>query len=95
MFARIRGWYRRKLYRPGQVVARFLAPDVRRDVEIVDASGIDAGLLTVRARTWNVLYATRGLRPEPPFGDVRTVSVGDLWAWSGERWGGPVPETDQ
>ena len=88
-------WHRRRLYRPGRVVSRFLAPDVRRDVEVVDASEIDAGRLTVRVRTWNVLYAIKGLAPEPPFGEVRTETVGELWAWSGEPWGGPVPEPDR
>jgi hypothetical protein len=83
------------LYRPGQVVSRFLATDVRRDVQVVDASGIDAGLLKVRTRTWNVLYTIKGLSPEPPFVEVRTVAVRDLWAWSGEPWGGPIPDADQ
>ncbi len=90
-FSHLRRWHQRRLYRPGQIVSQFLAPDVRRDVEVVDASGIDAGLLAVRTRTWNVLYAIKGLSPEPPFGEVRTVAVEDLWAWSGESWGGPVP----
>jgi hypothetical protein len=91
MFARIRRWYRRRLYRPGRIVSRFLAPDVRRDVEVVDASEIDAGRLTVRTRTWNILYAIRGLSPEPPFGEVRSVAVGDLWSWSGGALGWPGP----
>ena len=67
MFARIRRWYWRRVYRPGRIVSRFLAPDVRRDVEVVDASEIEAGRLIVRSRTWNVLHAIRGLSPEPPF----------------------------
>ena len=94
MFARIRRWYRRRVYRPGRVISRFLVPDIRRDVEVVDASRIDAGLVTVRTRTWNVLYAAKGLSPEPPFGKTLTVEVGNLWAWSGEPWGGPVPSAD-
>jgi hypothetical protein len=94
MLAWIRRWYRRRYYRPGRVLSRFLVPDVRRDVEVVDASQIDAGLLSARIRTWNVLYAAKGLSPVPPFGGVRTVAVKDLWAWSGEPWGGPVPEPD-
>jgi hypothetical protein len=94
-FSHLRRWHRRRLYRPGRVVSRFLAPDVRRAVEVVDASEVDAGRLTVRTRTWNVLYAIKGLMPEPPFGEVRTVAVVDLWAWSGEPWGGPVPEADR
>jgi hypothetical protein len=94
-FTHIRRWYRRRLYRRGRVVSRFLAPDVRRDVEVVDASEIDAGRLTVRIRTWNVLYAIKGLSPEPPFGDPRVIAMAELWAWSGESWGGPVPVADR
>lgn len=94
-FSHLRRWYRRRLYRPGQIVSRFLAPDVRRDVEVVDASAIDAGLLTVRTRTWNVLYVIKGLSAEPAFGEVRTVALEDLWAWSGEPWGGPTPGADR
>lgn len=94
-FSHLRRWYRRKLYRPGHVVSRFVAKDVQRDVEVVDASAIEAGRLTVRTRTWNVLYVIKGLSPKPAFGEVRTVALGDLWAWSGEPWGGPVPEADR
>jgi hypothetical protein len=43
MFARIRGWYRKMLYRPGCVVTRFLATDVRRDVE-TDSARPEGGL---------------------------------------------------
>ena len=92
MFNMIRRWYRRRRYRPGRVIARFLAPDIRRDVEIVDASQIDTGLISARIRTWNVLYAAKGLEAEPPFGEVRTIEIKDLWVWTGELWGGPVPE---
>jgi hypothetical protein len=94
-FSHLRRWYRRRLYRPGRVVSRFLAPDVRRDVQVIDASSIDAGLLVVQTRTWNALYAIKGNLPEPPFGEVRTVAIEDLWAWSGEPWGGPVPQADR
>lgn len=94
-FSHLRRWYRRRLYRPGSVVSRFLVPDVRRDVEVVDASEIDAWRLTVRTRTWNVLYAIKGLSPEPQFGDIRVVAMADLWAWSGECWGGPIPAADR
>jgi hypothetical protein len=91
-FRHLRRWYLRRLYGPGRVVSRFLAPDVRRDVEVVDASEVDAGRLTVRTRTWNVLYAIKGMSPRPPFGDVRVVALTDLWTWSGQPWGGPVLE---
>jgi hypothetical protein len=91
-FSHMRRWHRRRLYRPNRVLSRFLAPDIRRDVQVVDASEIDVGRLTVRTRTWNVLYAIKGRSPEPPFGDVRVMALSDLWAWSGQPWGGPVPE---
>lgn len=88
----LRRWLRRRHYRPGRVVTRFLAPDVRRDVEVIDAAQIDTGIITARVRTWNVLYAAKGLAPFPPFGDVRTVEIRNLWVWSGAPWGGPIPE---
>jgi len=94
-FSHLSRAYRRRLFRPGRVVSRFLAPDVRRDVEVVEASEIDAGRLTVRTRTWNVLYAVKGLSPKPPFGDIHEVALTDLWTWSGESWGGPVPAADR
>lgn len=94
MFTRICRWYRRWVYRPGRVVSRFLAKDVRRDVLVVDTSEIDSDQITVRVRTWNVLHTVRGLSPLPPFGEARTVAISDLWTWSGQSWGGPVPEEE-
>src|SRR5262245_19066447 len=78
-FRQVRRWVRRREYRPGRVVTRFRAPDVRRDVEVVDASQIDAGVITARVRTWNLLYAARGLAPVPPFGEARAVEIRELW----------------
>src|SRR4051794_26098542 len=65
------------------------------DAEIVDASRAAAGVLTVRTRTWNVLYAINGLQPRPPCGDVREVAIAELLKWSCEPWGGPVPRIDR
>jgi hypothetical protein len=93
-FRHLRRVHRKRLYRPGRIVTRFLVPDVRRDVEVVDASELDSGLLTVRTRTWNVLYESKGLSPLPPFGASRTVAIAHLWDWTGEPWGGAVPEAD-
>src|SRR5438046_2919210 len=85
-FRHLRRWHRRRMYRPGRVVSRFVAPDVRRDVLVVDASRIDAGVVAARVRTWNVLYAARGLAPVVPFGEVQVVELAGLWAWSGAAW---------
>ena len=90
---KIRLWRWRRRYRPGQVVTEFIARDVRRDVEVVDVSSIEAGIISARVRTWNVLYAIKGIAPMPPFQDVRKIEIKDLWRWSGEPWGGPVPDS--
>ena len=92
---RLRVWFWKRQYRQGSVISRFLAPDIRREVEVVDTSDITSGVLTVRTRTWNVLYAIRGHQPEPAFGAVRSVEIANLWRWSGELWGGPVPSSDE
>jgi hypothetical protein len=89
---RLRLWKRR--YRPGAVVRHFLAPDIQREVEIVDVSQIESGRIAARTRTWNVLYAIRGMAAQPEFGPVRMIAIKDLWKWSGEPWGGPVPEPE-
>ena len=76
---KIRYWQWKRRYRPGVVVSRFLTPDIRRDVEVLDASRIASGVITARIRTWNVLYAIRGIEPEPAFGDAREIAIRGLW----------------
>jgi len=93
LLKKIRLWRWKRQYRPDRVVTRFLAPDVRRDVEVVDVSLIEGGMISARIRTWNLLYAAKGIAPKPPFGDVRRIEIKDLWIWSGEPWGGPVPDS--
>jgi len=88
---KFRSWYWARHYVAGKTLTHFIANDVRRDVEIVDASRAAAGVLTVRTRTWNVLYAIAGIASEPLYGDVREIAISDLWKWSGKSWGGPVP----
>lgn len=53
MLARLRRCLLRRKYTAGAQLSQFLAPDVRRDVEIVEASELDAGYVTARMRTWN------------------------------------------
>jgi hypothetical protein len=91
-FRELRRWLQRRQYRPGRVVTRFVARDVRRDVEVLDAAQIHAGIITARVRTWNVLDAAKRLAPVPAFGEVRTVEIRELWVWSGAPSGGPIPE---
>lgn len=95
LLKRLRELYWRRKYRPGRVVTRFLAPDVRRDVEIIDSKEIEKGAITGRVRTWNVLYASKGIKAAPPFSEPKTLELAHLWDWSGEPWGGPVPESDE
>jgi hypothetical protein len=93
LITRIRLWLIRRKYRPGRVISRFLAPDVRQDVEVVDVSRIESGTISARVRTWNVLYTAKGLARQPPFSDIREIEIKNLWHWSGEPWGGPLPDS--
>lgn len=93
MLSTIRQWWLRKSYRAGKVVTNFIARDIRRDVEVIDDSRILEGVLIVRTRTWNVLYHLKNIQQKPEFGEPREVAINALWDWSGESWGGPVPQT--
>ena len=90
---RIRVWIWKMQYRPGRVVSRFIAHDIRRDVDVADVSRIDDGIIAGRIRTWNVLYAINGLEEEPSFSDVQELRIAGLWDWTGKLWGGPVPRS--
>jgi hypothetical protein len=94
MLAALRRYLWRKQFHPGASLTRFIAKDIRRDVEVVDASEVDAGYITAKVRTWNALYAVRGLAQKPELSEPRRLEIRTLWAWTGESWGGPVPEDD-
>ena len=84
----------RKRFRVGATFSHFIAKDIRRKVEVVDASEISQGFVTAKIRTWNVLYAIKGIVPQPNFGHPRRIRIDDLWDWDGPVWGGPVPPKD-
>ena len=86
--------YRRKRFRVGATLSRFVARDIRRDIEVVDTTEVDQGFVTVRTRTWNVLYASKGIAPEPDFGEPKRVGIDKIWDWKGSSWGGPVPHEE-
>lgn len=86
---------RRRRYRPGVTLVQFVAPDICREVEVMDASDIHLGYITARVRTWNVLYCHRGLTQEPGFSTPQRIQISTLWEWHGADWGGPVPEDDE
>jgi hypothetical protein len=90
---RIRYWKRR--YRTGRTFTRFIAPDIRREIEIIDTSHIESGVISARVRTWNVLYAVKGIKQPPPFDEPRTIEIKELWKWTGKPWGGPVPKSPE
>ncbi|MCA9602696.1 MAG: hypothetical protein R3A78_12300 [Polyangiales bacterium] len=79
MFSRLRQYLRRKKYRRGARLSRFLAPDIRRDVEIIDDSEVGDGFVRARIRTWNVLYAVKlGKTPDEPSEELR-IAIDQLW----------------
>lgn len=70
------------------MLSRFIAPDVRRDIQIVSVARIDEGYVQCRVRTMNVLYLSRKLVPEPDFEPTTELPIDELWRWSGQSWGG-------
>jgi hypothetical protein len=88
MFENIKIWIRRRKFREGKTLSRFIACDVRRDIMIVSAARIDQGVITARVRTTNLLYVARGLTTQPEFEPAREVHIKEIWDWTGKRWGG-------
>lgn len=94
MFARLRRYLVRRKYVAGAQLSELVAPDIRRDVEIVDVSELDAGYVIARIRTWNLLHVVRHMATVPELAAPRRVAIKDLWEWTGQPWGGPVPDDD-
>lgn len=88
MIQRVRQWFRRRRYRVGRTMSRFIAPDVRREVQILDTRRLDEGYITARIRTSNILYQAKGLLPASEFGEPQEIAIVDLWHWTGQPWGG-------
>jgi hypothetical protein len=88
IFKSIRNWFRRRRYREGTIVSRFIARDIRRDILIVSLAQVDDGFIIGRVRTTNVLYLSRGLVPEPEFEPAQDLRIEEMWRWTGKSWGG-------
>ena len=79
MFQTLHRWFRRRRFREGRTISRFIARDVRRDILIVSAARIDEGIITGRVRTSNVLYLSQRLVREPEFEPPRELRIEDMW----------------
>ena len=88
IFKSVRNWLRRRRYREGSTLSRFIACDIRRDILIVSTTSIDDGIIIGRVRTMNVLYLSRCLIPEPEFEPARELRIDGMWDWTGKSWGG-------
>jgi hypothetical protein len=88
MFKSIQNWFQRRRFREGKTLSRFIAFDVRRDIQVVSAARIEDGFITARVRTSNVLYVSRGLTVQPEFEPARELRIDEMWKWTGKRWGG-------
>lgn len=87
MFQSIHRWFRRRRFREGRTISRFIARDVRRDILVVSATRVDEGIIMGRARTTNVLYLSGGLVGEGEFGPTTELRIEDMWHWTGQSWG--------
>lgn len=88
MFQNLRNWLRRRRYREGTIISRFIARDVRREILIISAARIDEGIITGRVRTTNVLYLSYGLAHETEFEPPMELRIEKMWGWTGQSWGG-------
>ena len=88
MFQTLHRWFRRRKFREGRTISRFIARDIRRDILVVSAARIDEGIITGRVRTSNVLYIIHVLVREPEFEPPRELRIEDMWLWTGQSWGG-------
>ncbi len=88
MPTRIRAWLRRRQFRDGQMLSRFIARDVRRDVLVVSAARVEDGIIIGSVRTTNLLYVSKGLIRQPDFEPAMELRSDDLWKWTGNDWGG-------
>jgi hypothetical protein len=85
---RLQNCWRRRKFREGSTLSRFIACDVRREILIISASRIDEGIITARVRTTNVLYLSKGLIPPSEFDPAREMQINEMWKWTGQSWGG-------
>lgn len=88
MFKSIQRWFRHWRFREGRTLSRFIARDVRRDIQIVSAARIDDGFITARVRTSNMLYVSEGLKAQSAFKPAREMHFYEIWHWPGKSWGG-------
>ena len=82
--------HHRQKYQPGAHFSRFVARDIRREIIVVNAKEVDDGYIIAKCRTWNLLYAAKGIVPKPKFGEPKRMAIATLWEWKGPSWGGPV-----
>lgn len=84
----IQRWLLHQRFREGRTLSRFVARDVRREIQIVSAARIDDGFITARVRTSNLLYVSKGLTTKPEFEPPREMRLEEIWTWTGKSWGG-------
>ena len=88
MFEVIRKHRLRRIWKEGETLSRFVAKDVRRDIEVTSAAHIDEGIVTRRVRTTHLLHEHKDLTAQAEFGPETEVRIEDAWRWDGPGWGG-------
>lgn len=84
----MQNWFRRRRFREGRILSRFVARDVRRDIQIVSVERIDDGIIIAHVRLSNALYVSKGLMAKPEFEPPREMRIDEMWKWTGKSWGG-------
>ena len=86
MFAFIKSYFqnqkRKRLCKallPGQVISKFVARDIKREIRILSIDEINIGFVIIQRRTFNVLYMSKGLIEKQSFGLPKRIKVNQLW----------------
>jgi len=65
-------WLKKRSLREGKKITKWVRPDVRRDILILDLSRLSENLVGVKQRTYNVL---RRKEPPPDFGELEYIKL--------------------
>ena len=68
-----------------RIETQLVAPDVQRDILVLDDSTLDHGYVTARTRTFNVTCTPVNNEDRPDYGDPEIVHIQSAWNYDPEK----------
>ncbi|MEJ7595727.1 MAG: hypothetical protein WKF77_29810, partial [Planctomycetaceae bacterium] len=68
-----------------RIETQIVAPDVQRDILVLDDSTLDRGYVTARTRTFNVTCTPVNNEDRPDYGDPEIVRIQTAWNYDPDR----------